>query len=261
MVELRHVLCFLTFFSVLPAVTSAGVHCHKPDLRAAIEAYERSGREDSLRPKFVEFSCTPEHHRYDHCSTKGGIGNSLLIYPAAYLFAMISGRELIIQDSSVMGSWCRALHCGFNFTSEVENLFPNLTSAKHVPRLNGDAFAYKIRTKQNIKEDVVGAIGLDTVSTRWFHYAGRGAAECVHNITGCHSKGLGCVEKYAFHQLLAGGFHRGVVPSNVVGISQEVVKRMLSDPYDSLPRFDAGVHIRAQTAHLEDKEKRNVTDV
>jgi hypothetical protein len=51
------------------------------------------------------------------------------------------------------------------------------------------------------------------------------------------------------------------MPSNVPGLSPQLFDEMLKRPYDSLPRFDAGVHIRAQTQSLENKVKKNYTQI
>lgn len=67
------------------------------------------------------------------------------------------------------------------------------------------------------------------------------------------------MERFAFQQLFHGGFRRGAVPSAVVGMLPSEVNQVLTAPYLSIPRFDAGIHIRAQTRSLEFTEAKNHT--
>ena len=74
---------------------------------------------------------------------------------------------------------------------------------------------------------------------------------------GCNAEMMGCIERFAFQHLLHGGFTRNAIPSEVVGLLPEEVNKFLTAPYLSLPRFDAGVHLRAQTSQLEKNVARN----
>ena len=78
---------------------------------------------------------------------------------------------------------------------------------------------------------------------------------------GCDRRLPGCIERYAYRQLFPGGFLPDVKLSEVIGLSSSEYKDILRKPYESLPRFDAGVHIRAQTGTLEKKEKKNHTEL
>jgi hypothetical protein len=55
-----------------------------------------------------------------------GIGNFLIFFPAAYYFAALTGREILIQDDSLIGEMCTILHCGFPKLSEISAAFPSL---------------------------------------------------------------------------------------------------------------------------------------
>ena len=78
-------------------------------------------------------------------------------------------------------------------------------------------------------------------------------------IPGCHPKSGGCIERFAFQQLLRGGFNNDAIPSEVVGLLPHEVNSILREPYMSNTRFDAGIHIRAQTKTLENKVSKNHT--
>jgi len=191
--------------------------------------------------QFIEFSCSSEKGRYGKCSKLGGIGNFLVLFPAVYLYAMVSGRHLILHDNSAMGQWCRALNCTFPFTSEVENLYPALKKIKKVPSYNPNDIAYNIRLNNSFPDTIVGLHSMEIFSSGWIDYAGKHTPECVERITGCHSKLVGCVERFAFQQLLHGGFRHGAIPSAVVGMLPSEVHQVLTAPYLSIPRFDAGI--------------------
>ncbi len=57
-----------------------------------------------------------------------GIGNFIIFFPAAFYLAALTGREIIIVDSSLLGEMCRILHCGFPLLSDMRlgSLFINL---------------------------------------------------------------------------------------------------------------------------------------
>ena len=80
---------------------------------------------------------------------------------------------------------------------------------------------------------------------------------CV--VLGCDPKLIGCVERFIFRQLFPGGFVDKVKPSSVIGLSTQSLQNLLKGKYDTLPRFDAGIHIRAQRATLEKNEAKNQT--
>ena len=76
---------------------------------------------------------------------------------------------------------------------------------------------------------------------------------------GCNVKLLGCLERFAYQSLLQ-GFRHNVEPTAVSGLNHQEFEQILRSPhYSSLPRFDAGVHIRAQTKALEKFEAKNYT--
>mmetsp|Transcript_19252 Transcript_19252/g.32298 ORF Transcript_19252/g.32298 Transcript_19252/m.32298 type:complete len:352 (-) Transcript_19252:245-1300(-) len=172
---------------------------------------------------------------------------------------MVSGRHLILHDNSAMGQWCRALNCTFPFTSEVENLYPALKKIKKVPSYNPNDIAYNIRLNNSFPDTIVGLHSMEIFSSGWIDYAGKHTPECVERITGCHRRLHGCMERFAFQQLLHGGFRHGAIPSAVVGMLPSEVHQVLTAPYLSIPRFDAGIHIRAQTRWLEYNQAKNHT--
>ena len=161
-----------------------GVQCHKPNLEAAIDHYYNlSSTENQTKyPKFIEYSCVSK--RYGRCTHLGGIGNKLIIFPAVYLAAMLTGRELIIRDNSELGHWCHALKCGFHFSSYAEMKFPQLQKTTRVHELIPGDFAEKLRTNTSIPHDIVSLRALNVFASTWYLHAGPLASECVERITG-----------------------------------------------------------------------------
>jgi hypothetical protein len=144
-------------------------------------------KSDFLKPpKFVEFSCTAKGGRCARFSKVGGIGNTLVSFPAVYLYAMVSGRHLILNDHSAMGAWCRALNCSFPFTSEVEKQFPEfkLKKIKRVNTLNGESMAAEMRGNISNQDVIVGFRSLNTQSAGWYMYGGQHTIECIRKLTG-----------------------------------------------------------------------------
>lgn len=66
-----------------------------------------------------------------------GIGNFLIFYPAAYFFAALTGRDIIIADDSLLGEMCNVLYCGFPHVSQVAAAFPSLVNQEKINRIRG----------------------------------------------------------------------------------------------------------------------------
>ena len=79
------------------------IHCRDPDLGGQAPVHKYTKR------KFLLIG-----------GLGAGIGNFLIFYPAAYWFAALSGRDIIINDDSLIGEMCRTLVCGFPFFSQVD---------------------------------------------------------------------------------------------------------------------------------------------
>mmetsp|Transcript_8819 Transcript_8819/g.13201 ORF Transcript_8819/g.13201 Transcript_8819/m.13201 type:complete len:420 (+) Transcript_8819:140-1399(+) len=238
-------------------VVARNVTCRKPSTSAESLIQSRKVNE-----KFLKYSCSPSS-KVDHhlCPQGTGIGNIFEIYPALYTFALLDGRSIVIGDSSEIGMFCQVLNCGFPFASEVESSFPVLKNKSHLR--HGHAFFSKYFQDATMEdESVLLPSGLSTVASNWYQYTGQNATRsCIESITGCAFGSVGCVERYAYRQLFPGGLRQNVEPSEVHGLSEGEYKAFLTQPYDSVRRFDATIHIRAQMAHLETKNERATVDI
>ena len=64
-------------------------------------------------------------------------------YPSTYYMALFSGRDLVIQDGSILAHFCTAITCGYPLLSTLAKAFPALTDkAKNTRILKPAAFRY-----------------------------------------------------------------------------------------------------------------------
>jgi hypothetical protein len=76
---------------------------------------------------------TDQHGLHKYLLIMGGgagIGNFLIFYPSAFYFAMLTGREVLIMDDSLIGEMCRVLQCGFPHLSDIAAAYPDLANTQ-----------------------------------------------------------------------------------------------------------------------------------
>jgi hypothetical protein len=66
-----------------------------------------------------------------------GIGNGLIFFPSQYYFAALTGREILIQDDSLIGEMCTALHCGFPHYNQIATVFPAILNQEKLNHVRG----------------------------------------------------------------------------------------------------------------------------
>jgi hypothetical protein len=70
----------------------------------------------------------------------------LVFYPAAYYFAVFTGRDVLIIDDSLLGEMCSILNCGFPKLSEVAVAFPSLLGPDKLRGIKGAKVVLKRRS-------------------------------------------------------------------------------------------------------------------
>lgn len=85
------------------------VHCRDPDLGGQIPANMKNQR------RFLLIG-----------GAGAGIGNFLVFYPAAYYFAALTGRDILILDDSLIAEMCEILVCGYPKYSQFAAAFPKI---------------------------------------------------------------------------------------------------------------------------------------
>jgi hypothetical protein len=93
--------------------------CHDPDAGGTIQNKDR---------KFLILGSSS--------GGGAGLGNILIFYPAAFYFAAVTGRDIIISDSSVIGEMCSIIQCGFPFVSQLALAFPNILNNDTLARVD-----------------------------------------------------------------------------------------------------------------------------
>lgn len=183
-----------------------------------------------------------------------GLGNFLVYYPAAYAFAVLTGRDFAINDNSIFGKLCKVYKCGFPMASSLKVRYPQLlkTGSK-----NTYAMHLHFTGENNITELVVDASGyMQHHSVGLYHVPG--AAECFANISGCRLKDFACYERFALQQLLVGPFNeeaQALVSKRISGAPPSFIHKLASLPMGRAPHADVGLHVRIQSQNLE----RNLT--
>ena len=85
---------------ILPIVPHVLSTCHDPS----------TGVQYSRHPKFIIYA--PD-------KSGGGLGNSLVYFANAFFLAAVTGKELIMGDSSGIGQMCHVVNCGYPHLEEM----------------------------------------------------------------------------------------------------------------------------------------------
>lgn len=117
-----------------------------------------------------------------------GIGNFLVFYPAAYYFAALTGRDILVLDGSLIDEMCKVLECGFPRVGDMKSAFPSIVNDHSVQHSRGAKvydFHRHFSGEAVINEQFVTAHGYKYMSG-WYSNIHR-AEECLHQITGWNS--------------------------------------------------------------------------
>ena len=215
--------------------SNANVVCRDPDLGGQVHSKDR---------KFVLIG-----------GAGAGIGNFLIFFPAAYYFAALTGRDLIVTDDSAFGELCEVLICGFPKLSEVRAAFPKILNDQAIGNLKGAKvwdMARHLSGEAPLNEIVVRADGYKYMSG-W--YDGNAQAdECITRLTGCVPGDISCHDRHALQRLVRGPFklqYALTEESRIIGVPQNLKHAIFSLPHSYSPRLDAAVHMRCQFMHFE----------
>jgi hypothetical protein len=214
--------------------------------------------------EYHKFHCrVPNSEKYNTNSTflifskehgEQGLGNDLVYFPAFYFVAVMTGRDIVINNNSPVGHLCKVIHCGFIMKSQLIHHFPILLSkykkdftikdvTKHFQYLNLTLFDNPVLESNHFQSHLSGWILKFNESK-----------SCITQLSGCMIGDINCAEQYAFQQLIKGPFNTSLVPllyDRVKGIDVNILGAILNNPYIQLPRFDAAIHIRLQSKSLE----------
>jgi hypothetical protein len=185
---------------------------------------------------FVTFLNTP----YKSCFT--------CVFLAAYYFAMITGRYLIVEDNSIIGDFCSSIQCGFPFRSELFHSEP-----KHMI-LNQDGMHRYMRGELNLTE-IIKTNGFNAGERFYYNYDE--VRECAAKITGCSFDGEQCMDAFALQKLVKGPVFASPELDKLTDTPNEFKQELLHQPYLSAPVVDVAVHLRLEFLGFEFAEKFN----
>ena len=182
-----------------------------------------------------------------------GFGNSLVPFPAAYFFAVFTGRSVLIYDNSALGYSCHYVQCGFRHTSQMVAKNPSFSNMiQDASDLTFTDYKNHYTGKINITAKFVADYSVTPKSDWWAWYPE--ARECVSRLTGCPVGDVMCSERFALQSLIVGPFLNNFsVEENkrIEGIHENIKTFLHVLPRNKLQRFDVGIHLRSQLHSFE----------
>ena len=184
------------------------IHCRDPDLGGELPIAERrflllGGEGSGLSCRVLCHSIHLINFIYINLL---GIGNFFVFFPAAYYFAALTGRDILIYDHSLIGEVCNIIQCGFPKVNDIARIYPGIFTEHALKYETANAkpfnFGEHIDGRTNINQRLVNGWGYRSFSG-W--YLGRNFTEhCVNKLTGCHSEDTGCHDRHAMQRLIRG---------------------------------------------------------
>jgi hypothetical protein len=231
---------FFLYFILISHSNSVQLKCRDPDLGGTSQNKDR---------KFIVLGSE---------DTGGaGVGNLLIFFPAAFYFAAITGRDIMITDNSVLGEMCTIIHCGFPFVSQIKLAFPKIVNdetLRHVEGLKHGDFIKYMENNKVIDAPVISAVGYQS-KTDWYVWFNT-TVHCVSKITGCDLGDVMCAERHAYQRLIRGPFKSGFTEKEekrISGVSDSMKHALLTLPHSYAPRLDIAIHLRLQFYHFENQ--------
>ncbi len=184
-----------------------------------------------------------------------GIGNLLIFFPAAFYFAAITGRDIIITDNSVLGEMCKIIHCGFPFVNQLKEAFPhilNTSSLQTAETLRFGDFLKYMEGSRDVSHPVIRAGGYQSKSDWWVWF--NTTVQCISKLTGCDLGDVMCAERHAYQRLIRGPFKSEFTNKEnerIHGVPNNIKHALLNLPHSYAPRLDIAVHLRTQFENFE----------
>eukprot|EP01031_Cornospumella_fuschlensis_P031710 gene31710-38322_t len=169
-----------------------------------------------------------------------GFGNILAFFPAAYFYALLSNRQVVIWDDSYLGEFCKVV-------STVRESYEDLLrpiDLHAVPYLRHQQFLSHLGNN-SLNDIIVTTSGMDSRS-EWFAWQVL-LRQCLSQLTGCAVGDVGCAERYAYQKLVVGPFkdYSKIAPKlipNIKGLPDSMRKAILTLPWQYAARLDVTLH-------------------
>jgi hypothetical protein len=180
-----------------------------------------------------------------------GLGNFLIFWPAAYAFAVLQNREILIYDNSIIGKVCKIVNCNFRLFSEVNGLYDDF------PEATVFGFRKWLAGKRSFPKHLYGADGLKECHD-WF-MTNRSHARCIISVSHCYNKSLyDCLASFSLKSLFSGAFKEDAIKiasSQLIGpnlaTKQYILETNYSDNYHSKIKLHCAIHVRNQLPEFE----------
>lgn len=206
-----------------------GNHFRRKDHSHAFTATKSARRDGKLnKPSFTERFLVLGAHD----NAQVGLGNLLVYFPAAYYFALLTKRSLVIDDHSILGQFCRIVHCGVPLISELSSPFYTAiftpAALQATTALQFRDFLEIFDNRQNNHEDTVllSTSGISSRSDWWMPFPD--LVGCVSQLTNCAQGDVDCAERYAMHQLITTALrHDMFVSSSQKSLEMTLLENMI----------------------------------
>lgn len=194
----------------------------------------------------------------------GGIGNYLIFFPSAFYYAALTGREILIDDNSLIGEACQIITCGYPlFNDAAKSLqhleaFQSFQHDNRIPYLKAFDFIQHFQGGRNISYPMVRADGYKDQSG-WYkdlYYSHEFVNNCLRSITGCNDGDIRCHDRHAYQQLVRGPFRSSDklhkrLNDDMISMPENIKQALLTMQHEYIPHFDGGLHLRCQFQHFE----------
>ena len=199
----------------------------------------------ACNPMNIDVGCT--RNRFLVFGQDGsGIGNQLVFFPAVYAFAITQGRQILLDDQTVIAKLCNLLEkCMYSTVFEAKSTHPGLDydiqTARVVKLQDFDYFSKD--NKFLLGARVVRAHGYLEDSSWWVH--NKRFAECIGAISGSCYFCIADIAAKSLTSLLPGWFR-----DDVMSMYQSSAILPQRNTNSSM-FFDVGIHLRNQLDHFE----------
>lgn len=203
--------------------------------------------------------------RNDHSS---GIGNWIKYYSDIFYFAIFSGRDILIDQNSVLGDFCTYVQCGFPFITK--ELAQN-TSRRQIEHL--DQIDKHMKGEILLTEKLLFPKHVSDNFDWWHNYeVDRDLTNCLLSLNGCGYTDPFCHISYAIQHIITGPIFPSPHFDRLVG-AKEDIKHVLMHRRSSVvtphgwnrhhivhPLFDIGIHIRNSFPGFENELRINQSE-
>jgi len=191
-------------------------------------------------------------------NTKGGAGNFLIFYPAAYALAVLQGRELVTMTGTHPHNACYTQHnCTLRSSDTVKSKDPDFKK-KWVSEFRSikawDMYKYAAK-EDRLDTAILHPKGFQEKAEWWTHNTT--LVECMERETGCPARSVVCIQNRAYSMLFPGPFKSTYRSKMSITGDDARIEGYFSQALTSVPQFDAALHLRVQFGAFENHTDPN----